>query len=211
MKNIIQIFALSLIVSCGTDNSSSGGNEEKTIYTKEEVQNAMMIANEDERPECKVKSHLIYVISKKEFQSCDGKGKWEKVEITNTINNNTTQNTTVSNSTYEAVNVFTDQNGKDWIMIFMVQKSNISSGKVCPKGYAVATKDQVNSVSTTTTFYYSKQAAHHTRIYIWSSDTTEIATYATASGGMYTSLTWISNPAGISGYVPDAYNVICTK
>lgn len=203
MKTYLTIIMLT--TSCGSSNSGSGSGSPTVEHTETEVQNAALVNSEDDRPECKKKSQLIYVVDKEEFQSCDGKGNWAKIELI--------KKTTTTTNTYTAHNVYTDAiQGKDWLIIYSAQKSKVQAGTICPTGYSIASKSQVEFVATQTSWVYGLALSYATTLRVWASEM-ELANFSTVVLHKYTSVNWMTAAAttGIAAYTPDNWTTICVK
>lgn len=192
MKIFIVLLALS---SCGADEN--GGSSVAQPTTKEDLPNdrkeqvdssALMVANEEARPTCTVKSQLIYVIDIKQFQSCDGQA-WINVDV----QNNTTQ--TVNNYS-TAQNIYTDVNGKEYIFYRLAQKSNLFAGKICPSGFHISTRSELTFIATQTDMVAALVGANaNNALTFWTSDGSLVG-YAASS--------WPSTNAYEMSYTPQA-------
>lgn len=145
---LILLLITAFFNSCGSDDSGKGAQDNQAQVNQPEsektpsVENnqAQLVAKESERPECKTEGHLIYVLDKKEFQSCKGKD-WVAIEITNKTE---VTNNNITNVYTEVIPDYVDAAGKNYVVMTNVQRSRIA--KSCPSGYAIATDDQINAL-----------------------------------------------------------------
>lgn len=196
MKALILLLTLT---SCGTEsNAPAGGGETKSESTKpDNVKHgknnsiAYMVNDDASRPTCEFKEQLIYVISKKEFQACDG-SNWVAVSVTNN---------TTTNNTYTAQNTYTDTiNQNEWLILNPVQRSKIQT--LCPTGFSIATKAQVDFIRVNSELLNNHQALYpNVAQYYWSKE-----------NELGRSGIWFNNPAiQLTPYRQDGHAMICVK
>lgn len=199
-----------LLTACGTDENGSPSIAQATEKDErteaKDDDSALMVKDEASKPQCKVAGQLIYVIDIKQFQSCNG-SDWVQVDV----ENKTTTNNTVTNN-YAAQNVYVDPNGGEWIFYRTVQKSSLFNGKICPSGFAVATRAQLLYIGTQTDMISTQVILASVGINIWVAEG-GIAQYTTASSssvvaqeGSYS----VPGSAATTSF-PNAKGAVCVK